>query len=442
MKKGKPICGSEIEMDLLATHTFGHKLSDTAVCIVIFTEYDLLEQQFTALGKQTTKDFDVLIVAGYKSDDGTLSRMAKQSGLNCVIFKRKFNDGPAGGFYLAKRLAEEKGYLKMFMVESDCLPVSPFLIEKASKLLDEYDVVNTISKSYDAKKYGKYNGITGGWRYTGLRSGIDVYPCPTFVFFAEDRYFSFQLASRKDLRVFIAQPGSGMEWSHPDFKKVEYFEQYIMPTPRQFIKNRIMCNNALFSQRASGFRAYLLECAGIYLLAHIWGFHFIINGRLDGLKLFAQGFLDGITYNGGFCPEKVLTRKMEEVKESEIAKLHLEKPAYSNNAESYLKDFLESIKYLNKDVLMVPPLQGIAKALLMSRSFYITVENQTFLAKQESRAQTLLKILILPFYYLLLPVGFAFSFLVMFLSTFIFRLDCMSVYRKMMANAAMEEKRK
>ena len=172
---------------------------------------------------------------------------------------------------------------------------------------------------------------------------------------------------------------------------------------------------------------------------HNWGLYFILNGKLGGLKLFAQGFLEGITYNCGYGSEQVLTRKIEAVAESELAGLRLEKLIYSN--DSYIKDFFGCIKYLNKDILMSPPLQGTVKALLMSRSFYVKFEGQVFRVKQEMQAQSLLKILALPFYYLLLPVGFALSFLAMFLSTFIFRLDCMSVYRKMMANAPMEEKR-
>ena len=96
------------------------------VAVVIATNGNrkMLASHLSLLGRQTFRDFDVIIIYG----SGSFAEKALP-GRILHVREREAN-GAAGAFHLGERLALEQGYETIMLADDDCLPSSADLLEK------------------------------------------------------------------------------------------------------------------------------------------------------------------------------------------------------------------------------------------------------------------------------------------------------------------------
>ena len=114
---------SEISSSISAISPTGR----TALIMPVLSEKDLLSAHLQRLSKQTTQDFDVVIV---HSDVIAPSSLKTDGRFGLVLIKEKGPMGPPGAFYAGQRYALENGYEAVIQCDVDCLPVSDGLVER------------------------------------------------------------------------------------------------------------------------------------------------------------------------------------------------------------------------------------------------------------------------------------------------------------------------
>lgn len=112
--------------------------SDTLIIIPLLQEYDFLFEHLGYLSRQTTSDFDVIIVLNRLSDESTVLKFLDGNSFNfsVIVSKRKEDTGAAGGYSTGQRYALEEGYEHMIIADSGCFPVDKHLIENLLKHKD------------------------------------------------------------------------------------------------------------------------------------------------------------------------------------------------------------------------------------------------------------------------------------------------------------------
>jgi glycosyltransferase involved in cell wall biosynthesis len=109
------------------------KNGQVLIVMPFYNNYAAIAKHLELLSKQTTSDFDVVIVASVASDEKKLREII--DGGNCkfglVLVKRKEDTGSAGGYFTGEKYALENNYRAILIGDDDCLPVEPTLIEKS-----------------------------------------------------------------------------------------------------------------------------------------------------------------------------------------------------------------------------------------------------------------------------------------------------------------------
>lgn len=94
-------------------------------CVVVIPSADatsLLDRHLAILARQTTPDFDVLILG---KKPGRVP-----SGMNALVYREKYPLGSSGGFGVGRALAYSLGYEYILNADVDCTPISSNLIER------------------------------------------------------------------------------------------------------------------------------------------------------------------------------------------------------------------------------------------------------------------------------------------------------------------------
>jgi hypothetical protein len=118
--------------DLVSSvEVFGGKGSDTLIIMPAYQEYGFISGHLEALGRQTCRDFDLVIILNRVSDEKKVYGIIEKvnPGFRVIVAKRKEDTGSAGGFFTGQRYALENGYQQAIFADVDCMPVSSDLVE-------------------------------------------------------------------------------------------------------------------------------------------------------------------------------------------------------------------------------------------------------------------------------------------------------------------------
>jgi GT2 family glycosyltransferase len=107
-----------------------------ALIIPTYRNEKLIQTHVDALSKQTTKDFDIIIVYGEKDRFINSPNWASISHI-----RERGRNGCAGAYYLGEKYALKEGYGKIVLADDDCLPESNNLLENEAMELESNDVV-------------------------------------------------------------------------------------------------------------------------------------------------------------------------------------------------------------------------------------------------------------------------------------------------------------
>lgn len=115
----------------------------TAVVMVTYNRLPLLKDALECIKAQTAGSPDVILIDNC-STDGTEEYIRAKADERIFYFRTEKNIGGAGGFNLGVRIATEKGYDAMWLMDDDTLP-SPdalaFLIEAHDSLKGDYGYI-------------------------------------------------------------------------------------------------------------------------------------------------------------------------------------------------------------------------------------------------------------------------------------------------------------
>jgi GT2 family glycosyltransferase len=162
------------DVSVIRTH------SRCALVIPVKDEADLLNEHLGKLGKQTTADFDAVILHSPALD---LSKVKKDSRFGLVFVREKTPMGLTSGFYAGQKFALEKGYETVILADVDAYPVSGNLVQKLQEaaVSDKKSIfvpsLDSVSDSSDINWYGAMNRLVlekGGLTYMPFYYGLDV----------------------------------------------------------------------------------------------------------------------------------------------------------------------------------------------------------------------------------------------------------------------------
>jgi GT2 family glycosyltransferase len=120
-----------------------HRKGKTAIIIPTFNTAEIVNRHLDKLQKQTTKDFDVIIIDSGESTDHNRIRA---EGRPFQVIVKYFNEdlGGAGSSYEGMQYAKKMGYQNIILSDSDCIPRSVNLVEELVKnVRDDVAVVPT-----------------------------------------------------------------------------------------------------------------------------------------------------------------------------------------------------------------------------------------------------------------------------------------------------------
>ena len=102
-------------------------MAETLAIVVTFNRLEKLKKCLESLGKQTHRDFDVLVVDNASTDE-TGAYLAEQTGKVAVLTEKE-NVGGAGGFHDGMKYGTEHGYKYLWLMDDDVYP-APDALEK------------------------------------------------------------------------------------------------------------------------------------------------------------------------------------------------------------------------------------------------------------------------------------------------------------------------
>lgn len=153
--------------------------SRCALVIPVKDESDILNEHLEKLGKQTTADFDALIVHSPSLD---VSKVRKDFRFGLIFVREREPLGVASGLYAGQKFALEKGYETVILADVDCHPVSGNLVQKLREaaVSDKTTIfvpnIKSVSNSPNINWYGTMNRIVlekGGLTYMPFYYGLD-----------------------------------------------------------------------------------------------------------------------------------------------------------------------------------------------------------------------------------------------------------------------------
>lgn len=256
----------------LVEHIEGVKTSDHAIIIVMFDRLEYLEKHLNKL----SPIYDIILVLGYKIDLDVVKPKIKEYKHNIILIKRKYDDGPAGGFYIGYNYAIEKGYEYITFAEDDCYPLEhdlPIKIREKGYIKVPRSINNPELKHTPIDFQA--------WRYATLSRDVPIYICPSFYFFYEDAYVFEK--SKKYLKFA------------PDYSAIhEFFKKMHKRSPFS-INNYLAYRNLIL--RLSVTPILHLPKSILYLFSVYSDLLFMLYCDRKSLIPSILGIIDGLTRN-------------------------------------------------------------------------------------------------------------------------------------------------
>ena len=189
-------------------------MMSTVAIVVTYNRCSMLERCLTALQRQSVA-CDVLVIDN-NSGDGTFEYVSSLTDERIFYFNPGNNLGGAGGFNLGMKLAMERGYERLWLMDDDCIPQVDALAEllTADKLLNgNYGFLVSRALWHDGSccrmnlpKFARSSKVQSQWQKFGLRPVRQA----TFVSFFLSRK-SVELAGLPQKEFFIW--GDDVEYS-------------------------------------------------------------------------------------------------------------------------------------------------------------------------------------------------------------------------------------
>jgi len=257
----------------------GQKKNDHAIIIVFYNEFEYIPKHLDKL----SNSYDFILVIGNEADENKLTKyISNYQDYNFIIIRRKYNDGPAGGFYIGYTYAVQNGYKWITFVESDCIPIDydipKKMVERNENKTMDINYVNILSYSF------------GAWRYMTIPSTIKMHICPSLFFYYEDM---FSLGFIKDQ----LNNGQSCVVEHELwYKKSDKSILNTISRIRLSVRNDILVNNLLFHAKRIPF-SLLLRYNILHTFSYLlFGFSELLSNPKI-LKNTLLGILDAITVN-------------------------------------------------------------------------------------------------------------------------------------------------
>jgi len=134
-------------MALLLRPPKGRKASSNCIVIPAGKGTEMLDEHLRLLSRQTTRDFDVLVVGEPPSK--------VPQGVNVLVCRENLPVGSSGGFGLGQVQAYLLGYESIISADLDCFPISENLVEKLIKISKSTGKavfpLSLFDRSYDPK---------------------------------------------------------------------------------------------------------------------------------------------------------------------------------------------------------------------------------------------------------------------------------------------------
>ena len=99
---------------------------ETAIVITTYGNQALLREHLRALEKQSSGDFDVIIVYGERD-------VVAESTLPILHIKERGRNGSSGAYYIGEKTALDEGYGIVMLADDDCMPESPNLVKSLAE---------------------------------------------------------------------------------------------------------------------------------------------------------------------------------------------------------------------------------------------------------------------------------------------------------------------
>ncbi len=245
----------------------GIKINDHAIIIVMFDRLDYIDKHLSKL----SPIYDIILVLGYKVDLEKVKKILKNYPHNVILIKRKYDDGPAGGFYIGYKYAIDNNYEFITFAEDDCYPQDmdlPFKIREKGYL----KIPLTQPGYLDYQM----------WRYATLSKDVKVNMCPALYFFYEDAYALQTVNPNQIIKI-------------DNFKVIhEHYKKYHRKSP--FSINNYLSNRNLIikmSKSSNIFKHFL------YISSMYFDILFMIFHDRKSILPSILGIIDGITRNTG-----------------------------------------------------------------------------------------------------------------------------------------------
>ncbi|MEW6529055.1 MAG: glycosyltransferase [Candidatus Micrarchaeota archaeon] len=101
------------------------------IIIPCYNEKEIVLKHIDLLSKQTTNNFDVIVVLSNIMDCSEIEKIIREVKYNfgIILVKRAIDSGSAGGFYLGEKYAIEKGYQCIILADADAFPIDNNIVE-------------------------------------------------------------------------------------------------------------------------------------------------------------------------------------------------------------------------------------------------------------------------------------------------------------------------
>jgi glycosyltransferase involved in cell wall biosynthesis len=357
--------------DLVSSQkSFGLKKTDVIIVIPFYQNYDALFKHLRLLSKQTTQDFNAILVLNVVSDEKRIADFIEKSefGFGIIVSKRKEDTGSTGGFFTGEKFAIENGYQEVVLADDDCMPEDPNLIEqlleskKSSRpiasrvklMINDSEWVEGLSL-HMYSRIGRELLISRGLHFVPLYIGAD------------DAEFSKRIA------LDGKNPRSPAWASHPythtifvDFvRSLLYRINHMLFVGLAWNKSIFLQNFALLCPIYVIFGSDTVSRGGLHILSSVLSFRFG-KPALDAFRERISGFRDA-----GNFPNVVSLVKGKQ---------------FTLDIKGGIKERWRAARYMfRKDVLLEPvPNDIILLSMLLSRQTWISSKKGAYLMSDNS----------------------------------------------------------
>lgn len=345
------------------------KRVETLIITPIYLNYDLLSKHLELLSKQTTQNFDVILVLNVVTDEILVNEVINKQKprYGITIVKRKEDNGSSGGFFIGELYALENKYSMIIYAEDDCLPDDEKLIFEMIDSSKKNDMGNArVRLKVDDSTWACGGGLhMYGYVKTEILRKVGLHYPPIYLG-ADDTEIGIRIS--KVAKWLEIENGATHPYLPPlftDFKRsMLYRVNYIvfLEEPIRFLSNFVVLNliYIIFGSR-------IVRKAGTTIISNVLAFRF---GK-EALETF-----DG---------DVGVYRKEEEFKDR-ITITPKNKGHSYNVKEKKLNEMFKAAKYVfGKEILIYPaPHELVLLSMVLAKKTYIASKKGCYLMSDNS----------------------------------------------------------